>query len=203
LRWSYIDAKIESMKDLILASASPRRKEILENAGLNFKIIPSEYDETIENKDFSYEKIENLAKNKGFDVANKISSSALIISADTVVVLNGTILTKPKDYNDAFNTLKALSDKEHKVITSICVLDNKSKSYLIKSVTTKVEFYQLTDTMIENYITKFKPYDKAGSYGIQELPKGFVKTVEGSLENVIGICSKAVLETILQLESLA
>ncbi len=191
------------MKDLILASASPRRREILKNAGLNFKVIPSEYDEILENNDFSYEKIENLAKNKGFDVADKISSSALIISADTVVVLDKKILTKPKDYDDAFNTLKTLSNKEHKVVTSICIIDNKSKSYLIKSVTTKVEFYQLTNKMIENYITEFKPYDKAGSYGIQELPDGFVKAVEGSLENVIGICSKAVLETILQLESLA
>lgn len=186
------------MKDLILASASPRRKEILSKAGLIFEIIPSKYDEKLDSKIFSYKKIETLALNKALEVNNRVTKSALIISADTVVILDNTILTKPKDYNDAFNMLKALSDRIHHVVTSICIIDSDTEKQIVKSVTTKVEFNPLSSKMISDYIINFKPYDKAGAYGIQELPSDFVKNVDGSFENVIGISSKAVKELIQQ-----
>ena len=184
------------MKRIILASGSPRRREILKNAGLEFEICPSDYEEKLEDYNFSVEKIENLACNKALDVANKQKEKAVVIGADTVVVLNGKILTKPHDRKDAYIMLKSLSGVEHYVVTGICVIDLYDNVTKVDSVTTKVEFEALTDKQINYYIDNFKPLDKAGAYGIQELPDGYVKRVEGSVENVIGLCSKKVLEMI-------
>ena len=182
------------MKEIILASNSPRRREILKSAGLDFEIIPSEYEEILDTDNFTYEAIENLAYNKALDVANKIDKKALIIGADTVVVYNNKILTKPKDREDAINTIKSLSDVEHNVVTGICVIDKYEDIVKIKSVTTKVHFTKLSDEMIIHYVDNYKPFDKAGAYGIQELPPEYIKYVDGSLENVIGLCSKTVLK---------
>lgn len=185
-------------KKIILASSSPRRRDILEKMGLEFEIIPSDYEEYLETLDFSYEKIEDLAFNKAKSVLEKINSSqstthcSLILSADTVVVLDGKILGKPKNEIDAFEMIKNLSRKKHSVVTSICVINSKTSSHKVISTTSYVEFENLSDEQIKNYIEKFKPLDKAGSYGIQELPEGFVKNIEGSFENIIGLCPKSV-----------
>jgi len=179
------------MKKLILASGSPRRKELFKTLNMDFEIIPSSYDEKLDNFIFSYQKIENLAYNKALSVAKNIKDEALIAGADTVVVLNNKILGKPQDKADAFNMLKSLSGKEHFVVTSICVIETPSLRKKINSTTSYVEFENLTNEMINNYIEKFKPFDKAGAYGIQELPHGFVKHVGGSFENIIGLCPKA------------
>lgn len=190
------------MKNLVLASKSPRRREILKKAGFIFDIVKSDYEEELDNKEFSYNKIENLAKNKAFGALNNIKEPSFIISADTVVILDNKILTKPVDRDDAFKTLQSLSNKIHQVVTSICILDSETQKYVINSTTTKVEFNLLTDEMIEFYIDTYKPFDKAGAYGIQELPKGYVNKIIGNLENVIGLSSDAVKESILQLENL-
>ena len=184
-------------KKLILASSSPRRRQILENIGLEFEIIPSDYEEVFENYEFSYEKIEELAYNKAKAVLNKTSfpfplSSSLILSADTVVVLNDRILGKPKNKEDAVDMLNALSGERHSIVTSICVIDSETLDKKISSTTSYVEFNKLSDNMILDYIEKYKPFDKAGSYGIQELPDDFVSKIDGSLENIIGLCPKAV-----------
>lgn len=184
------------MKDikLILASTSPRRRHILEKMGLDFEIIPSDYEEVLENNIFSYEKIENLAYNKAKSVAisKDFSQCSIILSADTVVVLDNTILGKPQDKQDAVCMLTNLSGKKHSVVTSICAISSNNKKIL--STTSYVEFEELSEEKIINYVETFNPLDKAGSYGIQELPKGFVKSVEGSFENIIGLCPKAVEE---------
>lgn len=190
------------MKKLFLASKSPRRKAILEKAGIKFSIINSDYDEELNDKNFSYEKIETLAKNKAFGALNNIKESSFVLSADTVVVLDNHILTKPTDFDDALIILKSLSGKEHQVVTSLCLLDFVTRKYILKSTTTKVEFNYLTEQMITNYIDNYKPFDKAGAYGIQELPAGFVKQVKGDKENVIGLSSKSVITAIRQLEIL-
>lgn len=182
------------MKKIILASGSPRRREILKNAGLEFEIHPSSYDEVMADNIYTPEKIEELAYNKALAVAEEIQEEAVIIGADTVVVLNNIILTKPHDREDAFNMLHRLSDVEHHVVTGICVIDKYDNKTTIRHVTTTVRFEKLTDDMINYYIDNYKPFDKAGAYGIQELPKGWVHSVNGSLENVIGLCSKAVIE---------
>lgn len=183
-------------KRLILASASPRRKELFKSLNVDFEIIPSSYDEKIESLDFSYEKIENLAYNKALAVAKDIKGDALVVGADTVVVLDNEILGKPHSNDGAFKMLKALSNRQHFVVTAICVIDVLSMRKKIHSTTSYVEFENLSDEMIKDYIENFKPFDKAGSYGIQELPQGFVKSVGGSFENIIGLCPKALEKTL-------
>lgn len=187
-------------RKIVLASSSPRRKDILKQMGFEFEIIPSSYEEFLENSDFSYEKIEALAYNKAKAVLDEYilspltSHSSLILSADTVVVHNEKILGKPKDKQEAFEMLSLLSGNRHSVVTSICVIESKTNQKKILSTTSFVEFENLSAEKIEEYIEKFNPLDKAGSYGIQELPEGFVKNVEGSFENIIGLCSSAVNE---------
>lgn len=178
---------------IILASASPRRKDILEKMGLEFEIIPSDYEEVLENSDFTYEKIEYLACEKANSVVYKFASHfalhpSLVISADTVVVLDNQILGKPIDKTDAINMLKRLSGKKHSVVTSICAVNTETMERKVISTTSYVEFEKLDEKTIINYIEKFNPLDKAGSYGIQELPDGFIKNIEGSFENIIGLC---------------
>lgn len=177
---------------IILASASPRRKQILGEMGLDFEIIPSDYEEILDNLDFSYEKIEDLAYNKAKSIQEKVENEHLILSADTVVVLDNKILGKPAGKQDAVCMLTSLSGKKHSVVTSICVIKNGTKKVL--STTSYVEFERLSDDLILNYIENYKPFDKAGSYGIQELPDGFVKAIEGSFYNIIGLCPNAVKE---------
>lgn len=184
------------MEKIILASGSPRRKQILEHAGLKFDIHPSSYEENLKDLNFSYGKIENLAYNKAMTVADEIKENAIIIGADTVVVLDNKILTKPHDREDAKRMLRSLSNIEHKVVTGVCVINKYTGSIKVTSVTTTVRFEDLSDKMIDDYIDTYKPYDKAGAYGIQELPPEFIKSVDGSLENVIGLCSKTVLNMI-------
>lgn len=184
------------MRKIILASGSPRRRELLKQAGLNFEVQPSDYDEEMKSHDFSYAKIENLAYNKAEDVADKQTEPAIIIGADTVVVLDGIILGKPHSRDEAFHMLKALSGVKHSVVTGHCVINQYNNTTKVQSVTTTVEFETLTDKMINDYIDNYKPFDKAGSYGIQELPEGYVKSVDGSFDNVIGLCTKTVLDMI-------
>lgn len=170
---------------LILASASPRRKEILSKAGYNFEVIPSDYDEKICGLNYSKELVENCAYNKALDVFKKVKGDYIIISADTVVVLNNKILGKPKDYDEAFNMLKELSDKTHFVATSVCLISSNNK-ILKDTELTYVTFRKLLDEEIENYLYTGKPYDKAGSYGIQDDNFDFAIKINGEIDNVIG-----------------
>ena len=174
---------------MILASSSPRRAEILKDYKL--EIIPSPYVEQHTKTAFSYSYVEDLAYNKALAVVPLVEEESLIIGADTVVILGDEILEKPTDENDAFLMLKKLSGKTHSVVTSIAIINSKTKEYKINSTTSNVTFKNLSDELIQNYIRDFKPLDKAGSYGIQELPDGFIEKVEGDLENIIGISSKA------------
>jgi len=177
------------MGKMILASSSPRRAEILKDYKL--EIIPSPYVEKHTKTAFSYSYVENLAYNKALAVVPLVNEEALIIGADTVVILGEEILEKPKDEADAFSMLKKLSGRTHSVVTAIAIINSSTGEYKINSTTSNVTFEKLSDELILNYIKNFKPLDKAGSYGIQELPDGFVKNVEGDLENIIGISSKA------------
>lgn len=169
--------------NIVLASSSPRRKEILINAGYKFSIYPSSYDENITGKIYSKELVEDCAYNKAKDVFKK-NKDSIVVSADTVVVVENIILGKPKDKNDAFLTLKQLSDKTHFVATSFCIL---SKNKILKDTDiTYVTFRKLTDEEILNYINTKNPLDKAGSYGIQDEGFDFYTKINGSINNVIG-----------------
>lgn len=179
---------------IILASSSPRRADILKKHNIGFEIIPSPYVEDHSTTDFSYDFIENLAYNKAKAVVPLVNEQSLIVGADTIVVLDGKILGKPNGYDGAFEMLKNLSGKTHHVVTAIVVMDSDTQNYKKQSTTSEVTFENLTDEQIKYYIDNFKPFDKAGSYGIQEMPKGYIKSYTGDLENIIGISSKTLLE---------
>ncbi len=181
------------MGKIILASSSPRRADILKKSNITAEIIPSPYDEKHTTTVFSYEFVENLAYNKAMAVLPLLKEDALVVGADTVVVSDGEILGKPNGRLGAFNMLKQLSGKTHSVVTSIVVIDSKTKEYKINSTTSYVTFEKLTDEMIYKYIDDYKPFDKAGSYGIQEMPKGYIKSYSGDLENIIGLSSKVLI----------
>ena len=179
---------------IVLASSSPRRADIMKRTKLNFEIMPSPYIEDHTTTAFSYDYIENLAYNKAKAIV--LEKPALVVGADTVVVLDGEILGKPNGAKGAFEMLKKLSGKTHQVVTSIVVIDTKTQTVKKKSTTSYVTFESLTDEQINYYIDNYKPFDKAGSYGIQEMPDGYIKSYTGDLENIIGMSSKVLLELI-------
>ena len=178
------------MGKIILASSSPRRSDILKKLDIDFEIIPSRYVEEHNAAVFSYDYVERQALGKAQEVALRIDEDTIVLGADTIVVLEDKILEKPKDKEDAFNTLKQLSGKTHFVVTSMALVSSKTKKFEVKSDTTYVTFNDLTEQMINSYIEEFNPLDKAGSYGIQELPNGFVKEIKGFMDNVIGLPSQ-------------
>ena len=180
------------MGKIILASASPRRRQILKKAGLCFEIVPSPYVEEHSTTVFSYEFVEGLAKSKALALLPFVKDEAKIIGADTIVVLDKEILGKPANEDEAFNMLKQLSGKTHFVVTSVAVVNTKTGKVKLESTTSYVEFEKLSDKKIRDYVERFCPLDKAGAYGIQEMPQGYIKSYTGSLENIIGIDSKVV-----------
>jgi septum formation protein len=174
------------MKDFILASSSPRRIEILKNLNLEFLVMPSNYEEQIKENLSPGETAVHLAKNKAIDVYNRVGGNKLIVAADTIVFCDEKILGKPSNFDDAYNMLKKLSGKKHKVITGICIVNNDLNSILEEFEETVVEFKELSESEIINYIKTGEPMDKAGAYGIQGYGGFFVKGIQGCYFNVVG-----------------
>lgn len=171
------------MKHIILASASPRRKEILELADLKFDVMPSDAQE-ITTKTAPNEVVMELASIKAKDIYKKSEKQSMIVGADTVVAYQGQILGKPTDEADAKRMLTMLSGQTHEVYTGVCVIeDGKTKTFYEE---TKVTFYEISDEQIDYYIKTGEPMDKAGSYGIQEKAAVFIKGIEGDYYNVVG-----------------
>ena len=173
-------------KRIILASASPRRKEILNNIGLKFEVITSSAEEKTEPGLPPHMIVQELSMLKGADVAAKIED-ALVISADTIVWMKGEMLGKPKDAENAKQMLKMLSGNVHEVYTGVCVTDSKSGKSVSDYEVTKVHFRTLSDEEITSYINTFEPLDKAGAYGIQGKGCLFVEKIEGDYLNVVGL----------------
>ncbi len=172
----------------VLASASPRRREILTRLGYEFTVRCSnapEDDVTGELADV----VTTLARRKAESVA-KIETDALVIAADTLVGLDGKKLGKPRDEKDAFEMLKLLSANTHEVTTGICLINTETGKSLSSSDTTRVEFRALTDEEISAYIATGEPMDKAGSYAIQGGAAAFVKRYTGSYDNIVGFPSE-------------
>lgn len=174
------------MKKIILASASPRRRELLEQLGLEFSIQVSNVDEDIKEYNSPEELVEKLSYIKAQDVA-KCDRSCIIIGADTIVVHNGQILGKPADENDAEKMLQALKNQTHWVITGFTVLDTETGKYLTTHEKTIVNFKDYSTEEIHAYIATGEPMDKAGSYGIQGLGGVLVHSIEGCYFNVVGL----------------
>jgi septum formation protein len=172
--------------NFILGSNSPRRKEILKEIGLDFSIYPSNIDENF-NKEIDLEDIPVfLAEKKANALKNKLKENDILITADTIVIYKNELLSKPENSYQAKEMLEKLSGKSHKVITGVCLLSKNNKS--IFSNKTIVTFNDLDKFEIEFYVNKYKPFDKAGSYGIQEwIGLIGVKKIEGSYTNVVGL----------------
>ena len=171
---------------IILASKSSRRKQLLSRILDDFKIINSYLDESKIKIDDPAKYCRNLSYLKAKTVSKNFKND-IIIGADTIVFLNNTILGKPKDYNEAFNMLKRLSGQTHTVFTGVTILSINNKVNINFSEKTNVTFYDISDNQIDWYIKNNNPYDKAGSYGIQDGSQLFVKTINGNYENVIGL----------------
>ena len=172
--------------NFILGSNSPRRKEILKEIGLDFSIYPSNIDENFD-KEIDLEDIPVfLAEKKANALKNKLKENDILITADTIVIYKNELLSKPENSYQAKEMLEKLSGKSHKVITGVCLLSKNNKS--IFSSKTIVTFNDLDKFEIEFYVNKYKPFDKAGSYGIQEWVGLIgVKKIEGSYTNVVGL----------------
>lgn len=171
------------MKHIILASASPRRKEILELADLKFDIMPSNAEE-ITTKTEPHEVVMELASIKAKDIYERSDKQSMIVGADTVVAYEGQILGKPADKADAKRMLSMLSGQTHEVYTGVCVIENGEMKTFYEE--TKVVFYEINDEQIEHYIETGEPMDKAGAYGIQGKAAVFIKGIEGDYYNVVG-----------------
>ena len=170
--------------ELVLASQSPRRKQILEIMGLKFRVIPSDFDESqIYFNNNPEEYCQNLAFHKANTIALKYKNQ-IIIGADTIVIFNNDIFPKPKDKKEAFTFLQKLSNNTHQVYTGISLIQ-KDKVITFSDVT-DVTFRNLSEDEIHYYIENYNPLDKAGAYGIQDWSSIFVEKINGCYFNVVG-----------------
>ncbi|GAC1384129.1 MAG: Maf-like protein [Ginsengibacter sp.] len=174
------------MKEIILASGSPRRKQLLELAGIPFKVVVKETDESSPSGLSVSEIAIHIARNKALAVRDSSNISQTILAADTIVVIDSHVLGKPTDRDDAIRILRLLSGRTHQVITGVCILrgDNENTFHEITDVT----FKPLSSYQIEYYIDTFKPYDKAGAYAIQEwIGVIGINSIKGDYYNVMGL----------------
>ncbi len=196
--------KIFQNKKILLASQSPRRHSLIKKLNVDFDTVNPTFEEKLESNIYTDEKIKSLSLQKALSVLENNGTdksplkNSLIISADTVVVLDNTILGKPKDEQNAYEMLSSLSGKKHFVVTAITILDTNTKNIFSDIVKTYVTFCDLSEELIKNYIKEKKPLDKAGSYGIQEMGPEFIAKVDGDLENVIGLPTKALKELLIK-----
>lgn len=170
---------------IVLASGSPRRKEILENMNLKFDIIKSEIEETTIENESPKDLVKRLSYEKAYDIASK-NLDSIVIGADTVVVLDNNVLGKPKDEDEAFNMLKQMSGREHDVITGVSILCLDLKKEICDYCVSKVKFKNLSDEEIYSYIKTGECMDKAGAYGIHGLGGLLDEYIKGDYFNIVG-----------------
>jgi septum formation protein len=179
---------LEAVEDLrppiVLASGSPRRGEILANAGIAFvREIPPYVDETPSPGELPLDYVKRLALEKASAIT--VDPSRIVLGADTTVVIEGEILGKPSDAGDAARMLRRISGRMHEVITGICLINGRGQ--IVDAASTRVWFAALSDSEIEDYVASGEPMDKAGAYGIQGLASKFVTRIEGCYFNVMGL----------------
>ena len=169
---------------LVLASASPRRQELLRSAGITFEVQPAHIPEDPLPGEAAKDCAERLAREKAFAVARQRPHDC-VLGADTVVVVDGQLLGKPSDAADAARMLRMLSGREHQVITGVCLVVNGLPS--VASETTLVTVSEITDKEIADYIASGEPMDKAGAYAIQGIASRWISRIEGDYSNVVGL----------------
>lgn len=171
---------------IILASASPRRAELLESAGIRFVVVPGHIDETPLPGEQPVDHVVRLAREKAAEVARR-EESRFFVAADTIVLCDGEIMGKPRDNGDARRMLAKLSGRVHQVITGFAVLDATTNRTIIRAVSTEVTFKPLSDVEIDAYVATGCPLDKAGAYAIQGGAAYMVERIAGSYTNVVGL----------------
>ena len=188
------------MERIILASKSPRRKQLLEWAEIPFDVMVKDTDEMYP-ATLSIEKVPvYIARNKALAVKEELSHDRLILAADTIVVLNGKVIGKPTSKENAVQILSELSGQVHQVITGVVLLRDDTE--MAFADITEVEFHHLSDQQIEFYVNKYKPYDKAGAYAIQEwIGVVGIKRVKGDFYNVMGLPVSRVMKAISEFEN--
>ena len=187
-------------KRIILASKSPRRKYLMEQAGFDVEVRTYDVEEIYPN-DLELKSVpEYLAKLKTGPAVESLQKNELLIAADTIVLFEGKILGKPEDKNQAKDYIKRMSDTSHEVITGVCIKTlEKQHSF---SVVSKVLFAPISDAEIDYYVNNFKPYDKAGAYGIQDwIGWTKIKSIEGSYSNIMGLPMHEVYEALKEIDS--
>ena len=185
---------------IILASKSPRRKELLNLITKDFIVAESHFDESSIHENDFHKLPAILAYNKANNILNRYTSDDCIIGSDTIVVINNEILGKPKDKEDAKRMLKLLSNNTHLVITGLSIL-YKNK-IINKSIENFVTFKELSDEEIDDYINSNEPFDKAGSYAIQGLGSKFIKSINGDYFSIVGLPVNTLYETLKELNIL-
>ena len=187
-------------QEIVLASASPRRRELLAQVGINFQVVPSDADETLLADETPEAHVVRLSCDKAMEVAHRPHQDGRwFIGSDTVVVRDEIILGKPADAAEAASMLTSLSGRSHRVISGYAVHDRQSGRTLSAAVTTRVFFKDLTSREIEGYIATGEPFDKAGAYAIQGIGAFMIPRIEGSYTNVVGL---PLCEVIAALEEL-
>lgn len=173
---------------LVLASASPRRAELLRAAGIEFDAMPADVDEAMDAEDTPEGYVRRIAQTKAEAVATRITGRP-VLAADTVVLVDHAILGKPANPADARRMLRLLSGRGHVVLTGVCLINPHAESGRVQTTTarTTVEVAALTDAEIDWYVASGEPMDKAGAYAIQGLASKFVTAIEGSYSNVVGL----------------
>lgn len=187
------------MRNVILASSSPRRREILEMSGLTFTVEPGDYEENMSLQLPPRELAETLASGKAKSVAIK-HSDAVVIGADTFVVIDSQILGKPYTEERAKEMLRTLSDTWHEVITGYCIIDTKSGSEIVGTDITRVKFKPLSDREINEYVSTGEPLERAGAYAIQGGAARFVERIEGNYLNIVGLPLTTILKELEQFD---
>lgn len=192
------DLSFKKSGGIILASQSPRRKQLLEWAEIVFEIIVKETDESYPSN-LAVEAVAiHIARNKALAIINEHPFGKPVLSADTIVVLDEKVIGKPKDREDAITILSALSGRKHRVITGVVIMHNDKE--IAFADTTEVEFHPLTSEQIIYYVDKYKPFDKAGAYAIQEwIGVVGIKAVNGDFYNVMGLPVSRVVRELMMI----
>jgi len=189
----------ELRKRIVLASASPRRRELLATAGIEVVVAPVEADETVIGTEPPASYVSRVAEAKLRLALERSSEGDAILAADTIVSLDGDVLGKPSSEDDARRILTRLSGRVHEVTTAVAAATHGGGHLVVRATTTRVRFRMLDGATIDRYIATGEGRDKAGSYGIQGIASGFVESIEGSYSNVVGL---PVAETIAILQEI-
>jgi septum formation protein len=190
-------SELQQLRSLVLASGSPRRREILEQLGVRFRVDVSGIDETLLPGETPRAHVQRLARDKGLAVRDRLQGAAdapCVLSADTIVWLNDVVYGKPTDDSDALRMLRMLSGRTHQVLTGLALCDAAGSFAEVAVHTTAVTFCELSEHTMRRYIASGEARDKAGSYAIQGLGTGMVRAIDGSYTNVVGMPAAETIE---------